>query len=319
MKTYSLGLSEVKVTPIIMGTWQAGKIMWADIDDTESKKAVRTAFEQGITTFDTAEVYGNGHSERIVAASLTDVRDQVVYASKVFVNHLKYDQVITACNRSLKNLKTDYIDIYQIHWPSGSFGSEYVPIGETMEAMNSLKERKKILAIGVSNFSRKQIEEASEYGRIDSLQPPYSLFWRHVEDDAMKYCIENRIKILAYSPLAQGFLTGKFGPDHKFSKGDHRSQSKLFKTENYQRVQDALKKLQPIAKKYDITLGQLALAWVISHSETCAIAGARNADQVRQNVKAAEISISPDDLIKIDKISRMVTDPLDKNPVLWDF
>lgn len=115
-----LGTSEIKITPIIMGTWQAGKRMWVGIEDTETVKAMRGAFEAGITTFDTAEVYGEGHSEQIIAQALSDVRSQVVYASKVSANHLKSNLVIEACDRSLKNLNTDYIDLYQIHWPSGS-------------------------------------------------------------------------------------------------------------------------------------------------------------------------------------------------------
>jgi aryl-alcohol dehydrogenase-like predicted oxidoreductase len=113
--------------------------MWVGIEDADSIKAIRAAFEAGITTIDTAEVYGEGHSEQIVAEALSDVRDRVEYATKVFANHLKYDLVIEACDRSLKNLKTDYIDLYQIHWPSGTFNSEKVPIEETMKALNHLK------------------------------------------------------------------------------------------------------------------------------------------------------------------------------------
>lgn len=181
MEKRQLGNSNIQITPILIGTWQAGKRMWVGIEDQETIKAIRAAFEAGITTVDTAEVYGEGHSEQIVAKALSDVRSSVVYASKVFANHLKYDQVIEACERSLKNLNTDYIDLYQIHWPSGSFNSEIVPIEETMSALNHLKKQGKIRTLGVSNFSRTQLEEATQYGRIDSLQPPYSLFWRQVE------------------------------------------------------------------------------------------------------------------------------------------
>ncbi|MGD1922517.1 MAG: aldo/keto reductase, partial [Pleurocapsa sp.] len=175
MKTRSLGTSNVLITPILMGTWQAGKRGWSGIDDNESTAAIRAAVDAGITTIDTAEIYGEGHSERIVAKAVSDIRDRLIYASKVFPNHLKYEQVIEACDRSLKNLKTDYLDLYQIHWPSGSFNSEVVPIEETMKALNKLKADGKIRAIGVSNFSRTQLEEAAQYGRIASLQPPYSL------------------------------------------------------------------------------------------------------------------------------------------------
>jgi myo-inositol catabolism protein IolS len=319
MKLRPLGMSDVKITPIIMGTWQAGKRMWAGIDDTEINKAIRAAFDAGITAFDTAEEYGWGHSERILGKALSDVRHQVVYATKVFPNHLKYDQVIGRCHRSLKNLNTHYIDLYQIHWPAGSWGSKVAPIRETMRAMNELLQQGKIRAIGVSNFSCSQLKEASQFARIDSLQPPYSLFWRHVEKDAMPYCIENNITILAYSSMAQGILTGKFGLDHKFAKGDHRSKHKLFKRENFKRVQQALNRLRPIADRYGFSLGQLALAWVIAHQGVCAIAGARNAEQVLQNAKATEGHLSETDLKEMDTISRSVTDCLDANPIMWEF
>jgi len=144
MELRNLGNSEIKISPIIMGTWQTGKEMWVGIDDNESIRAIKAAFDSGITTFDTAEVYGNGHSEKIVGNTLRDIRDKVVIATKVFSNHLKYEQVINACHRSLKNLKTDYIDLYQIHWPPGSFGSEKVSLEETMRAMADLKAQGKI-------------------------------------------------------------------------------------------------------------------------------------------------------------------------------
>lgn len=317
MKFLTLGKSQLQISAIIMGTWQAGKQMWSGIDDAESTRAIRAAFEAGITTFDTAEAYGRGHSERILGAALGDVRDQVVLATKVFANHLKYDQVITACHRSLKNLNTDTIDLYQIHWPSGSFGTPSVPIEETMAAMNELQQQGKIRAIGVSNFSPAQLEQAATYGRIESLQPPYSLFWRHVEKAAMPYCIANDITVLAYSSMAQGLLTGKFGVDPKFEKGDHRKGNRLFEPDHFQRVQQALKKLQPLAEKKGVRMGQLALAWVISHPGTCAIAGARNADQAVQNAQAAGVSLTEDELTCLDEIGRIVTDHLDDNPVLW--
>lgn len=315
-----LGQSDLFITPILMGTWQAGKRMWVGIEDAETIKAIRSGFEAGITTIDTAEVYGEGHSEQIVAEAVSDIRNQVIYASKVFANHLKYDQVIKACDRSLKNLKTDYIDLYQIHWPSGSFNSEVVPIEETMNALNHLKEQGKIRAIGVSNFSRSQLEQAMQYGRIDSLQPPYSLFWRPVEQDAMPYCVEQQISILAYSPLAQGLLTGKFGPNHQFAEGDHRAKNKLFANkEHYQRVQKALDQLRPIAEQYQCTLGQLAIAWLIAQPQANAIVGVRTPEQAQQNAQAANINLSPEDLATIDKIGRTVTDHLDNNPILWNF
>ena len=319
MQTRSLGTSDIQITPILMGTWQAGKRMWSGIDDNESIEAIRAAVDAGITTIDTAEVYGSGHSEQIVAKAVSDIRDRLIYASKVFADHLKYEQVIEACDRSLKNLNTDYLDLYQIHWPSGSFGNEEVPIEETMKALNKLKEDGKIRAIGVSNFNRQQLEEASQYGRIDSLQPPYSLFWRKIEKDAVPYCIENNISVLAYSSMAQGLLTGKFSPGHEFDKDDHRSANVLFQGENFERAQNALQQLKPIAEKHNCSLAQLSLAWLIAQPQTNAIAGARTAEQARDNAKAASVNLSKDEIEEIDRIGRQVTDRLDDNPVMWDW
>ena len=319
MEKRSLGNSDVQITPILMGTWQAGKKMWAGIDDSESVRAIRAAVEAGITTIDTAEVYGEGHSEQIVARSVADIRDRLEYASKVFANHLKYDLVIEACERSLKNLQTDYLDLYQIHWPAGSFGSDSVPIEETMRALNKLKEDGKIRAIGVSNFNRQQLEEASKFGRIDSLQPPYSLFWRKIEQDAIPYCVEQNISVLAYSSLAQGLLTGKFNADHQFEAEDHRSANVLFQGDNFKRAQKALEQLKPIAESHDCTLAQLALAWLIAQPQAQAIAGARTPEQAADNAKAANTALSQSELQEIDRIGRQVTDPLDDNPVMWDW
>lgn len=319
MQLRTLGMSDLKISPILMGTWQAGKEMWAGIDDAQSTHAIRVAVEAGVTTFDTAAAYGKGHSERILGAALAEVRGEVILATKVFANRLKFNQVFDSCHQSLKNLKTDYIDLYQIHWPAGSFGTRSVPIEETLAAMNELKEKGKIRAIGVSNFSCAQLEEAARYARIDSLQSPYSLFWRHIERDAMSYCRENNISMLAYSPMAQGLLTGKFAQGHEFEKGDHRTKNRLFEPENFQRVRQALDSLRPIADKNAASLAQLALAWVISHADTCAIAGARNADQVVQNAQAAEVVLSENDLTQMDAIGRLVTDYLDENPVMWRF
>lgn len=323
MEKRFLGTTDIQISPIIMGTWQAGKRMWVGIEDSETIAAIRAGFEAGITTVDTAEVYGTGHSEQIVAQALGDVRSQVIYATKVFANHLQYDQVIAACDRSLENLQTDYIDLYQIHWPAGSWNSELVPIAETMAALNTLKEAGKIRAIGVSNFSLSQLQAAMAHGEIVSIQPPYSLFWRKIEPELTDFCRDHRISILAYSPLAQGLLTGKFRRGHCFAEGDHRVANKLFKGETYERTQVALEKLQSIADRYQTSLGNLALAWLIFESVdrpfVHAIAGARNAQQSTENAQAGNIKLLAADWLKIEAIGKTVTDYLDDTPIMWDF
>lgn len=318
MEYRSIGKTEIKITPILMGTWQAGKKDWVGIDDRVSSRAIQAAFEAGINTFDTAEAYGGGQSEQILGRSLAHVRARAVYITKVSPNHLKYDQVLQACHRSLKNLKTDHIDLYMVHWPAGSWGTKKIPIEETMGAMHDLKQQGKIRAIGVSNFSCSQLKEAAQYGAIESIQSPYSLFWRHVERETMPYCLKNKITPLAYSPMAQGLLTGKFNLFHQFDKKDNRVRNRLFKAEIAERAHKALDRLRPMAEKYDLSLGQLALAWVIAQPGTAAIAGARNEEQVIENAAATEVRLSDADLKEMDLIGRTVTDPMDDNPVMWD-
>ena len=161
-------------------------------------------------------------------------------------------------------------------------------------------------------------EIRAQYTTIESLQPPYSLFWRHVERESLPYCLKKKITLLAYSPMAQGLLTGKFHLSHQFDKEDNRSRNRLFKEETAARAHKALVRLRPIAEQYDLSLGQLALAWVISQPGTAAIAGALNEQQVMENVKTAEVRLSDVDLKEMDLIGRTVTDPMDDNPVMWD-
>ncbi len=317
MKMIPLGTTDIQLSAVIMGTWQAGKAMWAGIEDAETSRAMAAAFDAGVTTFDTATVYGDGHSEQVLGKALRHVRTEVVIATKVFAHSLAYDKVFKACHKSLRDLQTDYIDLYQIHWPAGAFGSPKVPIEETMQALATLKQEGKIRAVGVSNFSRKEIQEAEEIGVVDSYQPPYSLFWRQMEETAIAYCREKGITVLAYSPMAQGILTGKFGPEPKLEKGDHRAKNILFQPEHFRRIQSALDALRPIAERNELTLGQLALAWVVSQTGTCAIAGARNAAQAVQNARAGGVTLSQEELAEIDRIGRTVTDHLGDDPVMW--
>ena len=317
MRSNRLGKTDIQLSAIIMGTWQTGKAMWTGIDDRESEKAIRAAIDAGTTTFDTAEAYGNGHSEKVLGKAIGGERERVQILSKVFSNHLKYDQVMAACEQSLKNLATDYLDLYQIHWPPGSFGAKPVPLEEPMKALMDLKEQGKIRAIGVSNFSLDELKRISALGPVDSLQPPYSLFWRHLENGTLGWCGENQVTVLAYSPMAQGLLTGKFGSAHRFEKGDHRSSNRLFQPDLYPKVQQALDALRPLAARKGISMAQLALAWVVSHPGVCAIAGARNAAQSVNNAAGGDVVLNADELAEMDRISRPVIEGLDDNPVQW--
>lgn len=318
-KLKPLGQSGLSVSSLLLGTWQAGKRGWVGIDDSAIIEAIQAAVEAGITTLDTAEIYGNGYSEELVGQAIRGRRNQVQLATKVFANHLRYEQVIAACEASLQRLGTDHIELYQIHWPAGAFNSEIVPISDTMAALLELKQQGKILAIGVSNFSLAQLQEAQQYGVIDSLQPPYSLFWRGIEADLMPYCQAQAITILAYSSLAQGLLTGKFGREHQFPEADIRAKNRLFQGEVYQQAQTALEALQPLADAKGCSLAQLAIAWVIAQPHTCAIVGARNAAQALANAAAAAVDLGEADIEQMRQISAPVQALLDANPVMWQF
>jgi len=314
-----LGQTDIQITPLIIGTWQAGKRGWVGIDDQEIIAAIQTALDHGITTIDTAEIYGDGYSEELVGKAIKTYRGQAVIATKVFANHLAYDQVLAACEHSLKRLQIDVIDLYQIHWPSGSWNSPVVPIAETMRALVKLQEQGKIRAIGVSNFSVTQLQEAQQYGVISSIQPPYSLFWRVPERELIPYCRQQGISVLAYSPLAQGLLTGKFPPDHQFPPEDVRTKNILFQGELYRQAQHALAQMRPIAEAYQISLGNLALAWLLHQPRTHAIVGVRNREQVLGNLPALAVRLSAETLAQLDALSQPVNALIPADAVMWKF
>lgn len=317
MTVKTLGKTDLNFSSIIMGTWQAGKSSWVGIDDDDIKKAIVLAYEKGVNTFDTAEEYGDGYSEKVLGETLKPMRQNVYYATKVFSHHLRYEQVKKSCEQSLKNLKTDVIDLYQIHWPAGSFGSEVVPLEETLGAMNDLKKEGKIRAIGVSNFSYEDLVEATKHSEISSLQSPYSLFWRHLEKDLIPFCEENHISILAYSPLAQGLLTGKFTANLKLEKGDNRLSNKLFLPPIFQKCLEAVEKMRPLADQEKISLAGLALSWITSKKSQFAIVGARNASQMEENAKALNINLGTQLLNELDQLTDNLTEEKNSHACMW--
>ncbi len=317
MQYKQLGTTEIKLSSIIFGAWQAGKNGWVGVDDDETKDAMRVAIDLGMSTIDTAAGYGEGHSERLVGEVIKGRRDDVVILTKVGPEHFRPEQVRASCERSLQNLRVDSIDLYQLHWPSGAWGHPYVPADETMAEMLKLQSEGKFKYIGVSNYSAAQLSEALHMTPVEAIQPPYSLFWRHYEQDAGPLALERNVTTIAYSPLAQGLLTGKFQRGHVFEAGDNRARNKMFSGELYEKAQVALDQLRPIAESLSLTLGQLALAWVAAQPKTCAIAGARNAEQVRQNAVAGDISLDAATLDKMDKISHPVVESAGDDPMQW--
>ena len=266
--------------------------------------------------FDTAPGYGNGHSEKVLGRALKGKRQQVVIATKCGLRwddsegyfffeatdssgnvrrvyrNLSRNSIIYECEQSLKRLQTDVIDLYQCHWPD-----ETTPLEETMEALIKLKKEGKIRAIGVSNFTIEMIKECLRYDDIASAQPKYNLLTRDIEKDVLPFCRENNIGIISYGPIAQGLLTGKVTMDRKFHKDDLREKFQTwFQPANKKRVIDLLPDIEPIAERYDATLGQLSINWVIREPGiTSAIVGARNPEQVAENAKAADFELSEED------------------------
>jgi len=318
MQTRKLGQSDLEISTITFGCWQAGKDSWTGVTDEDSIATMRAALDAGITFFDTAEGYGNGHSEEVLAQALEGKRDGVLIATKT--NDLTPEGLTAACEKSMSRLQTDCIDLYQIHWPSGTWGGEVVPIEDTLGAMLKLQAAGKIRALGVSNFNAGQIEEALQYARIDSLQPPYSLLWRGFEDNGtFAACAQNEIGIISYSSIAQGLLTGKFNSENRPAESDNRSNNMLFQDPHFGRALEAVEKLKPIAEKYSATLAQLATAWVIAQpGMTSAIVGARTPEQITDIARAASLNLDADDLAQMNSIGREVTDQFPANSVnMW--
>lgn len=307
MNKRTLGRSGLDVTVLTFGCWQAGGDAWTGTDDEDSLAAMRAGHEAGINFYDTAEGYGKGHSEELLGRFLRAANDEdLMVATKVGDSNLAPAKLRAACEKSLRNLGRDRIDLYQIHWPSGTWGSQIVPVEETMSELSKLKDEGKIRAIGVSNFNREQIEEALQFGRIDSLQPPFSLFFQpYVQNDTIQFCIEQEIGVIPYSPLAQGLLTGKFNQENRPT--DNRSGNQLFKAPTYDLALTAVEQLKPIAQKYGTTTGNLSLAWLSAQpGVTSPIVGARNAQQITDTANAAKVEIEQADLDAISAIAQPV-------------
>ncbi len=328
MEYRALGESGVKASAITFGAWAIGGWMWGGADRKEAVEAIRASISEGVSSIDTAPIYGQGVSEDIVGEALAGIsRDQVQILTKFgmrwdvqkgdFAFHTKdndgqeldiykyasRDSIIEECENSLRRLRTDYIDLYQIHWPDIT-----TPIDETMEAVQTLLQQGKIRAAGVCNYSLDQMKEANQTLKLASNQVPYSMVERTIERDVVPYAIETQTAIIAYSPLQRGILTGKIKPGHAFAEGDHRPTTKFYKPENIERINAFLDKIRPIADEKQATLSQLVIRWTIDQPGiTVALVGARNAEQAIQNARAAQIQLSSQEMKQInDALSQLV-------------
>jgi myo-inositol catabolism protein IolS len=302
-----LGNSRIKVTEQILGCWAIGGSYWGGTDDRESIATIKAAIEGGISTLDTAYIYGNGHSERIVGEGIKGYdREKLILITKLWKSEMSQDRIEKACDDSLRAMGTDYADIYFIHYPS-----EDIPIEETMNGMMKLKEKGKIKSIGLSNFSLDQMKEAMRYGKIDVIQPCYSLVWRFLDHEELPFCIENNIGVITYCTLAQGILTGKFTKDKTFSEDDGRSKAPIFQQPYFEEALQVTEHVKKIALKYDKTPSQIAINWVINtRGITAPIVGARTVKQIEENLKASSFTLDPEDYEYLDRVSRKFTDTL---------
>jgi aryl-alcohol dehydrogenase-like predicted oxidoreductase len=321
MKLRKLGNSDVYITPVVFGAWAIGGWMWGGNDRKDSLNALRESFELGITSFDTAPAYGFGLSEELIGEMIKGNRHKYQILTKYGLvwnekkgqfffstrdnEELQKDMyryagkgsIIKQCEESLKRLGTDYIDLYQIHWPDYS-----TPIEETMEAMNILLSQGKIRAAGVSNYDKASTEEAFRHAPICSNQAPYSMVNREIEKDLVPYCINKNIAILAYSPLQRGLLTGKFSSDHKFGDGDTRPGSQFYKPNNITRTNQFLDELKPLANEKNASLSQLVIRWTLEQPGiTAALVGARNPEQTKENAGALRIELTKEEIKLINK------------------
>lgn len=270
-------------------------------EDKENIALLNTALEHGITTFDTAESYGKGHSEEVVGQALHAVRDKVVLCTKVSKEHLHKNDVIAACEGSLRRLNTEYIDLYYIHWPNAE-----IDIGETMEAFLTLKEQGKIRAIGVSNFSVQQMQDAMRYAPLDALQPEYNLLTRGIEKDVLPFCAQNSISVLTYNSIAKGILSGAF---HFYGAQvtDFRTAKPLFQPEALALELPLLNLLRDIAQAHSVTIAQVAIAASLSRKGvTSAIVGTQNPHHFLDNLAAADLVLQDDELSAIWETSDRV-------------
>ena len=322
MELKTLGNSNVKVTPIAFGAWAIGGWMWGGAEVQDAITAIRASFHAGITTIDTAPIYGFGKSEELVGRAMEGItRDKYQILTKYGMNWKTQDgqyyfdsfdnegravkvykysarkAVLAECEDSLRRLKTDYIDLLQIHWPDAS-----TPISETMEAVATLIEQGKVRAAGVCNYSAAQVDEALKTLSIVSNQVPYSLVHRGIEKDVVPQAQEKKMSIIPYSPLQRGLLTGKIKPGHQFNDGDTRQGHRYYQPENVRRINAMLDNLRPIAEKHGATLAQLVINWTTCQSAMdCVLVGARDEAQVLDNVKALSFKLNEAELAQIRK------------------
>jgi aryl-alcohol dehydrogenase-like predicted oxidoreductase len=311
VKTTTLGMTRLDVSRIALGTWQLGGD-WGAFDERQAVHAIRSARELGVNTFDTAQAYGFGDSERLLgralARDLSVDREHIVLATKGGLRPTREGLVRDSSpawlrrgvEESLRALRVEHIDLFQVHWPD-----PLVPFPETVEALQQLVDEEKIRHFGVSNFDTRQVAQFSRMRPAETVQPPYHLFRRGIEHDLLPYCREHDIGVLVYAPLAHGLLGGALSETTTFAADDWRGRSPIFRGLRFQWALAVIRELERFALARGYTLAQLAIAWTLAHPAVhVAIVGSRRASHVAAAVGALDLQLSLGDLAEIDQIVR---------------
>ncbi|GAA0842779.1 aldo/keto reductase AkrN [Marinobacter szutsaonensis] len=319
MDTRTFGNTDIQVTPVGLGTWAIGGWMWGGTDEAQSIDTIHRAIDKGIGLIDTAPVYGFGRSEEIVGKALANGRrDQVALATKVALNwnddqdkvwrDASAARIEREVEDSLKRLQTDRIDIYQVHWPDPK-----TPMEETARALENLYQAGKIRAIGVSNFTPSQMDELQKSVPLHSLQPPYNLFERDIEQEILPYCRENGIATITYGGLCRGLLSGKMREDTQFTGDDLRKNDPKFQGDRYRQYLNAVAELDAFAReRYQKNVLTLALRWLVDQpGVTTALWGARRPEQLDPVDDIEGWSLDKEAMAAIDDIlDKCIDDPV---------
>jgi len=312
MQKRRLGNTDLELTTVGLGAWAMGGPWlygWGPQDDDESINTILRAMDEGINWIDTAAIYGHGRSESVVGRALKQISRKPLIATKCGlcwdeqnerIPRLKAQSIRAECHDSLKRLDIDTIDLYQIHW-----NQPEEDIEEAWTEMARLVEEGKVRYIGVSNFEVEQIRRVQKIHPVASLQPPYSMLHREVEDELLGYCGENDIGVIVYSPMQRGLLTGKFDAERlaNLPGGDHRKASPDFQQPQFDATLQLVEQLRPIADRNGRTLAQLAISWVLRRDEvTAAIVGARSPSQIIETAPAADWELSEKDIEEIEQL-----------------
>jgi len=323
MQYRTLGTSDLSASVLTLGCWAfAGDSNWGPQEDAESIATVHAALDKGINCFDTAEGYGAGRSEEVLGKALVGRRDEALIASKVSRSNLSPEDIIAACERSLKRLKTDVIDLYQIHYPSRN-----IPFSDSMGALEKLKEQGKIRAIGISNFGPMDMADLVAVGHVETNQLPYSLLARGIEYEIVPDCLRHGMSILCYMPLMQGLLAGKFATADDVPEGRARTRhydaNKRSGARHGERGCEAetfaaIEKVRQISAELGESMVTVSLAWAMQQPAVATVlVGGRKPEQVAQNALAVDLVLSEETIAQLNAVTEPVKQALGKNPDLF--